>query len=209
MAGDGFLGGGANLDYQAVGLFTYNFTPKFGLGRRGGGIWNADYRGNHQFIYDVAQEWCSLAGLYLPVWRQAAEKVPPTASCLVQPTEVWADEPVKAQRERRAELQPETHRHLCLEPPAAARLSSASTGRKSHTTSLGTWGDIRLGPPSQIPQGKEEQRRHCCNTTVWSSKQSRTTAGGKLFRQSNDHRHWRAFHHHHDGQRSAGMAVDV
>jgi hypothetical protein len=38
MVGGDAGGGGANLDYQLLGLFAYSFTPKFGLGPAGA-IW--------------------------------------------------------------------------------------------------------------------------------------------------------------------------
>ena len=89
VAGDAG-GGGANLDYQVVGLFTYKFTPKLGLGL-GWRYLDVDYRGNHQFIYDVAQSG-ALAGLYFEFGGKPP--VPPSASCSVQPTEVWSGDPV-------------------------------------------------------------------------------------------------------------------
>ncbi len=42
-------GGGANLDYQVIGLFSYNFTPKIGLGL-GWRYLYVDYRPNQQTI---------------------------------------------------------------------------------------------------------------------------------------------------------------
>ena len=89
VAGDAG-GGGANLDYQVAGLFTYNVTPKlgFGLGWR---YLDVDYRGNHQFIFDVATSG-ALVGLYYAFGEKPP--VPPTASCSISPTEVYAGDPV-------------------------------------------------------------------------------------------------------------------
>ena len=92
MVGGDAGGGGANLDYQVVGLFTYNFTRKLGLGL-GWRYLDVDYRGSHQFIYDVAQSG-ALAGVYLNFGGKPP--VPPTASCSASPTEVYPGDPVTA-----------------------------------------------------------------------------------------------------------------
>ena len=89
IAGDAG-GGGANLDYQVVGLLTYKFTRKLGLGV-GWRYLDVDYRGNHQFIYDVAQTG-ALAGFYFEFGGKPP--VPPTASCSASPTEVTEGETV-------------------------------------------------------------------------------------------------------------------
>ena len=78
MVGGDAGGGGANLDYQVVGLFAYNFTPKLGLGL-GWRYLDVDYRGNHQFIYDVAESG-ALAGLYFNFGGRPP--VPPSAALL-------------------------------------------------------------------------------------------------------------------------------
>jgi hypothetical protein len=84
--------GGASLDYQALGLFMYNFTPKLGLGL-GWRYLDVNYRSNHEYIYDVAQSG-ALAGMYLNFGGKPP--VPPTASCSTSPNAVWAGEPVSA-----------------------------------------------------------------------------------------------------------------
>src|SRR5271157_544369 len=93
IAGDAG-GGGANVDYQVVGLFTYNFTPHIGLGL-GWRYLDVDYEGNsaNQYIYDVAQTG-ALAGLYFN-WG-GKPPVPPTASCSTSPVEVFPGDPVNA-----------------------------------------------------------------------------------------------------------------
>ncbi len=97
VAGDAGAGG-ASLDYQAVGLFTYDFTPKIGLGL-GWRYLDVNYNKNfgpldrRNFLYDVAQTG-ALAGLYLNLGGKPP--VPPSATCSVSPTEVWAGEPVTA-----------------------------------------------------------------------------------------------------------------
>ena len=85
--------GGASLDYQAIGLFTYNFTPRVGLGL-GWRYLDVDYRNsNKQFIYDIAQSG-ALAGLYFDFGGKPP--IPPSASCSISPNAVWAGEPVSA-----------------------------------------------------------------------------------------------------------------
>ncbi len=85
--------GGANLDYQAVGLLNYNFTPHWGAAV-GWRYLYVDYRPtNHQFVLDE-----TLTGLVAGVNYTFGGKppVPPSATCSVSPTEVWAGDPVTA-----------------------------------------------------------------------------------------------------------------
>jgi hypothetical protein len=91
--------GGANLDYQVIGLFTYQFKPHLGLGL-GWRYLDVDYRVNqqvvgpvsvHKFIWDVAQSG-ALAGLYFNFGGKPP--VPPTASCSAAPSQVLEGEPV-------------------------------------------------------------------------------------------------------------------
>jgi len=85
--------GGANLDYQVIGLFSYNFTPKIGLGV-GWRYLDVDYRPtNKQFVLDTAMSG-ALAGLYFNFGGKPP--VPPTASCSASPTEVFPGDPVNA-----------------------------------------------------------------------------------------------------------------
>jgi outer membrane protein OmpA-like peptidoglycan-associated protein len=91
VAGDAGAGG-ANLDYQALGLLNYNFTPKWGAAV-GWRYLYVDYRPtNHQFVFNTA-----MTGLVAGVSYTFGGKppVPPTASCSAQPTEVWSGDPVK------------------------------------------------------------------------------------------------------------------
>jgi len=85
--------GGANLDYQAVGLLNYNFTPKWGaaIGWR---YLYVNYRpADHLFIFNT-----TMTGLVAGVSYNFGGKpsVPPTAACSASPTEVWAGDPVTA-----------------------------------------------------------------------------------------------------------------
>ena len=90
-AGDGGAGG-ADFDYQAVGLLTYQFKPKLGLGL-GYRYLQVDYEGNRQFLWNVIQSG-ALAGLYFDFGGKP--KVPPSATCSASPSEVWSGDPVTA-----------------------------------------------------------------------------------------------------------------
>jgi antitoxin (DNA-binding transcriptional repressor) of toxin-antitoxin stability system len=86
--------GGANLDYQAVGLFTYSFTRHFGAGV-GWRYLDVNYRPtSNQFVYDTAMSG-ALGGVYFTTGGKPP--LPPTAACVVEPSELlpWAG-PVKA-----------------------------------------------------------------------------------------------------------------
>ncbi len=91
VAGDAGAGG-ANLDYQALGLLNYNFTPKWGAAV-GWRYLDVDYRpSNHQFVFDTA-----MTGLVAGVSYTIGGKppVPVSASCSASPAEVWSGDPVK------------------------------------------------------------------------------------------------------------------
>ncbi len=92
VAGDAGAGG-ANLDYQAVGLFNYNLTPKWGASV-GWRYLYVNYRPtDHLFIFNTAMTG-AVAGFSYNFGGKAP--VPPTASCSVAPTEIWAGDPVTA-----------------------------------------------------------------------------------------------------------------
>ncbi len=93
IAGDAGAGG-ANLDYQVVGILNYSFTPRWGLGV-GWRYLDVDYRpsGNKQFIYDMIING-PVAGLIFNFGGKPP--VPPSASCSASPTEVYPDDPVTA-----------------------------------------------------------------------------------------------------------------
>ena len=85
--------GGANLDYQVLGLLNYNVTRKLGIGL-GWRYLDVDYRpSNHQFVYDSILSG-PIAGVYFNFGGKPP--VPPTASCSASPTEVFAGDPVNA-----------------------------------------------------------------------------------------------------------------
>jgi hypothetical protein len=86
--------GGANLDYQVLGTFNYNFTPKIGLAV-GWRYLDVDYRpGNtNQFVFDTITSG-ALAGVYFN-WG-GKPPVPVTASCSASPTEVFPGDPISA-----------------------------------------------------------------------------------------------------------------
>lgn len=92
IAGDAGAGG-ANLDYQALGLLSYNFTRKWGAAV-GWRYLYVNYRPtNHQFVFNTA-----MTGLVAGVSYTfgGAPPVPPTASCSASPTEVYAGDPISA-----------------------------------------------------------------------------------------------------------------
>jgi len=85
-------GGGASLDYQVIGLLTYKFSPKLGLGL-GWRYLYVDYTGKHQFIYNTATSG-PLAGLFYAFGGKPP--TPLTSSCTASPTQVNVGEPVSA-----------------------------------------------------------------------------------------------------------------
>jgi outer membrane protein OmpA-like peptidoglycan-associated protein len=85
--------GGANLDYQALGLLNYNFTRKWGASV-GWRYLYVNYRPtNDLFVFNTAMTG-AVAGFSYNFGGKPA--VPPTASCSVSPTEVYPDDPVTA-----------------------------------------------------------------------------------------------------------------
>jgi len=85
--------GGANLDYQVIGLFSYNLTPKLGMGL-GWRYLYEDYRPtNKQFVFDTTMSG-ALVGVYYN-WG-GKPPVPPTASCSSSPTEVYPGDKASA-----------------------------------------------------------------------------------------------------------------
>ena len=85
--------GGANLDYQVLGLLNYNFTPKWGMAV-GWRYLDVDYRpSNKQFVFDMITNG-PVAGITYNFGGKPP--VPPTASCSAAPTEVFPGDPVNA-----------------------------------------------------------------------------------------------------------------
>jgi hypothetical protein len=85
--------GGANLDYQVIGLFSYNLTPKLGMGV-GWRYLDVDYRpAKNQFVFDAIMSG-ALVGLYFNFGGRPP--VPPSASCSASPIEVYPGDPVTA-----------------------------------------------------------------------------------------------------------------
>jgi len=85
-------GGGANLDYQVVGLLNLKFTQHLGVGL-GWRYLDIDYQGNRQFLYDTIING-PMAGFYYTFGGKPP--VPPSASCSVSPTGIWSGDPVNA-----------------------------------------------------------------------------------------------------------------
>jgi hypothetical protein len=92
VAGDAGAGG-ANLDYQVLGLLNYQFTQRWGLAV-GWRYLDVDYRpSNHQFVYDTIMSG-PIGGLNFTFGGKPP--VPPSASCSASPTEVFPGDPVNA-----------------------------------------------------------------------------------------------------------------
>ncbi len=92
VAGDAGAGG-ANLDYQALGLLNYQLTPKWGMAV-GWRYLYVDYRpSNNQLVLNTATTG-AIAGFVYNFGGKPP--VPPTASCSIAPTEIWAGDPVTA-----------------------------------------------------------------------------------------------------------------
>jgi hypothetical protein len=92
IAGGDAGGGGANLDYQAVGTFHVQPKPLFGffVGWR---YLVTNYTGSKGFLFDTTQTG-PVVGLNFQFGGRPP--VPPTASCSVAPTEIWSGDPVTA-----------------------------------------------------------------------------------------------------------------
>jgi len=84
-------GGGANLDYQAGGLFGYTIKPSIAL-LVGWRYLYVDYHGNKGSVLNV-HESGPIIGVAFSFPN--APLIPPSASCSAQPTEVWSGDPVK------------------------------------------------------------------------------------------------------------------
>ena len=89
IAGD-VGGGGASLDYQALGFLAFKIKPNIALGA-GWRYLYVNYHGDHRFIFDVHE-----SGPVIGATFEFPSKppVPPSASCSAQPTEVWSGDPV-------------------------------------------------------------------------------------------------------------------
>jgi hypothetical protein len=90
VAGDAGAGG-ANLDYQGVGLLNYNFTPRWGAAV-GWRYLYVNYRPtNHEFVFNPV-----MTGLVAGVSYNFGGKppVPVSASCSASPAEIWSGDPV-------------------------------------------------------------------------------------------------------------------
>ncbi len=85
--------GGANLDYQALGLLTYNLTPKWSASVGWRYLYENYRPTDHLFIFNTAMTGL-LAGASYNFGGKPA--IPPTASCSVSPTEVYPGDPVTA-----------------------------------------------------------------------------------------------------------------
>ena len=92
VAGDAGAGG-ANLDYQILGLLNFMVTKKLGMAL-GWRYLYVDYRpSNKQFVYDLTTSG-AIAGFTYNFGGKPP--VPPTASCSASPTDVYPGDPVSA-----------------------------------------------------------------------------------------------------------------
>src|SRR5271166_1739735 len=85
-------GGAAALDYQAAGFLGYKIKPTVAL-VVGWRYLYENYRGNHQFIYDVHQSGPVIGATFAFGGKPPA---PPAASCSVSPTAIWSGDPITA-----------------------------------------------------------------------------------------------------------------
>src|ERR1035437_190530 len=83
--------GGANLDYQVLGLLNYKFTQHLGLGLGWRYLYENYRPSNHQFVYNTATSG-ALAGFYYTLGGKPP--VPVSAACSASPAEVWSGDPV-------------------------------------------------------------------------------------------------------------------
>jgi hypothetical protein len=83
--------GGANLDYQVLGLLNYKFTQHLGLGLGWRYLYENYRPSNHQFVYNTATSG-ALAGFYYTFGGKPP--VPVSAACSASPAEVWSGDPV-------------------------------------------------------------------------------------------------------------------
>ena len=148
--------GGANLDYQVIGLFSYNFTPKIGLGL-GWRYLYVDYRpSNHQFIFSATTSG-ALAGMYFNFGGKPP--APVTASCSASPTEVYPGDPVAASISTQS-----------FNPNHTLTYSWMSTGGK--VSGAGTTGNIDttgLEPGSYTVTGKATDAKEKTNMASCSA----------------------------------------
>jgi outer membrane protein OmpA-like peptidoglycan-associated protein len=156
-------GGGANVDYQIIGLLNYKFGEHFGLGL-GWRYLDVDYRGNHQFIYDTVTSG-ALAGFYYTLGGKPP--VPVTANCSASPAAVWSGDPVSV-TVTGANFNPK-HTLTYAWTANGGKLSSVS----SETTSIDTAG---LAPGSYSASGNvtdaKEKKNNTANcSTAFSIKQ--------------------------------------
>jgi outer membrane protein OmpA-like peptidoglycan-associated protein len=90
VAGDAGAGG-SNLDYQALGLMNFNFTPKIGLAVGWRYLYENYRPTTNEFVYNPTMSG-AIAGLNFNFGGKPP--VPPTASCSASPSQVYPGEPV-------------------------------------------------------------------------------------------------------------------
>ena len=195
--------GGANLDYQVIGLFSYNFTPKLGMGL-GWRYLDVDYRpGNqNQFVFDTIMSG-ALAGVYFNFGGKPP--VPVAASCSASPTEVYPGDPVNA-----------TISTQNFNPKHTLTYNWSSTGAKVSGT--GTTGNVdttrpRAGQLHRHRQGhgrqREEEQRGFVQRRLHGQGAADLSAHRELLRQSELDCHQPERHGHHDCQQPGEPSADL
>ena len=183
IAGD--AGGGGATDYQVVGLFTYKFTPKLGLGL-GWRYLDVNYGGSHQFLYDVAQTG-ALAGIFLELGGKPP--VPVSASCSISPTEIWAGTPVAA-----------TISTQNFNPKHTISYKWSTSGGKIWVPArpeMSIPQDLRReATPSRVRPLRKRKEEQCRQLQCVIYRSAATAAGGELFGQSDHSPGGHAVHRH-------------
>ena len=198
IAGDAGAGG-ANLDYQVVGLFNMKFTQHLGLGL-GWRYLDIDYQGKDQFLYDSIING-PLAGFYYTFGGKPP--VPVAATCSVSPTEIWSGDPVTAN----ITAQNFNPKHTLTYNWTSTGAKISGTGTTSQRRYHGPRARQLLRHRNSDRRQREEEQRSQLHLVV--HREAAAAAAGKLFGQSWHHCHQSVIHHHHDGHRSAGLALDV
>jgi hypothetical protein len=132
--------GGANLDWQVLGLLNYQFTQHWGLAV-GWRYLDVDYRPtNHEFVYDTIMNG-PIGGLNYTFGGKPP--VPVTAACSASPTEVFPGDPVNA-----------TINSQNFNPKHTITYKWSSTGAKvSGTSTTGSVDTTGLAPGSYTVTG--------------------------------------------------------
>src|ERR1039457_2801605 len=148
--------GGANLDYQVLGLLNYKFTPHLGLGLGWRYLYENYRPSNHQFVYNTATSG-ALAGFYNPF--AGKPPVPVSAACSASPAEVWSGDPVTVTASG-ANFNPK-HTVTYAWTGNAGKLSSANTQTATVDTAGLAPGSYTTNASITAPQDKKNKQATC------------------------------------------------